>query len=71
VVASAEEDYRVAKVRYEAGKSVNVEVIDAQSALVRARANYIDALYDFNVALDRLERAVGSELPSSTEPPGV
>ncbi len=69
VVASAEEDYRVAKVRYEAGKSVNVEVIDAQSALVRARANYIEALYDFNTALDRLERAVGGELPAASIAP--
>ena len=63
VVASAEEDYRVAKLRYEAGKSVNVEVIDAQAALLRARANYTDALYEFNAALDQLERAVGGKIP--------
>jgi outer membrane protein TolC len=42
---------------------VNVEVIDAQAALLRARANYTDALYEFNAALDQLERAVGGKIP--------
>ena len=69
-LASAQEDYRVAKLRYEAGKAVNVEVVDAQAALVRARANHIDALYEFNAALDRLERAAGGELRESTEASG-
>ncbi|MGQ9699177.1 MAG: TolC family protein, partial [Armatimonadota bacterium] len=58
-VQQAEEDYRIAQLRYEAGKSINVEVIDALAALVQARTNHVQALYEFGVAKDKLERAVG------------
>jgi outer membrane protein TolC len=58
-VAQAEEDYRVIKLRYEAGKSINVEVLDALASLVRAQTNQLAALYEHNVARDRLARAIG------------
>ncbi|MHB0912751.1 MAG: TolC family protein [Armatimonadota bacterium] len=58
-VAQAEEDYRVIKLRYEAGKAVNVEVLDALAALVRARNNRLTALYEYNIAGDRLARSTG------------
>ncbi|GBC98800.1 Outer membrane efflux protein BepC [bacterium HR17] len=56
---AAEEDARVAKVRYEAGRSVLVEYLDAVAALVRAQLNHAQAVYDLAVARDRLIRAVG------------
>lgn len=58
-VEQAEEDYRVIRLRYEAGRSLNVEVLDALASLTRARTNYAGALYEYSVARDRLERAVG------------
>ncbi|MHB1001125.1 MAG: TolC family protein [Armatimonadota bacterium] len=58
-VAQADEDYRVIKLRYEAGKAVNVEVLDALSSLVRAQNNRLMALYEHNVTRDRLARAIG------------
>ncbi len=60
---AAEEDERVAKVRYEAGRSVLVEYLDALAALVRAQVNYAQAIYEFSVAQDKLLRAVGKGLP--------
>jgi outer membrane protein TolC len=59
-VAAADEDYRVASLRYQSGKGINVEVLDAQSALVRAQSDRIQALYDYVVSEDRLALAVGS-----------
>ena len=58
-LASAEEEYRVAQLRYTSGKSINVEVLDALVALVRAHSNQIQALYEVNVANDELARAIG------------
>jgi outer membrane protein TolC len=58
-VEQAEEDYRVIKLRYESGKAINVEVLDALAALTRALTNYADALYQHNVARDQLTRATG------------
>lgn len=58
-VVHAEEDYRVIKLRYEAGKAINVEVLDALASLVRAQNNRLTALYEHNIARDRLARAIG------------
>ena len=58
-VAQAGEDYRVIKLRYEAGKAINVEVLDALASLVRARNNRLTALYEHSVAGDKLARAIG------------
>jgi len=58
-VEQAEEDYRIIKLRYEAGKSINVEVLDALASLTRARADYAAALYNYNAARADLLRAIG------------
>jgi outer membrane protein TolC len=58
-LTAAREDYRVAQLRYTEGKGINVEVLDALAALVRAQTNHVQALFDFNVAQDRLQRATG------------
>ena len=58
-VVQSEEDYRVIRLRYEAGKAVNVEVLDALAALVRARNNRLAALYEHSIAGDKLARAAG------------
>ena len=55
----ARESMRLAQVRYEGGVSTQVEVFDAQAALTLAETNYVNALYDYQVALAKLERAVG------------
>lgn len=56
---SAQEDYRLARIRYEAGRSIIVEVLDALATRVRAESNVVQALFGYNVARDQLLRAVG------------
>jgi OMF family outer membrane factor len=55
----AKESARLADVRYQGGVSTQVEVLDAQNALTLASTNYVNAMFDFQVAVARLERAVG------------
>jgi outer membrane protein TolC len=62
----AQEDYRLARVRYEAGKSVVAEVLDAQATRVRAENYVVQSPYGYNVARDRLIRTSGA--PSSILP---
>jgi multidrug efflux system outer membrane protein len=58
-VAEAEEGYRVMNQRYQAGKALLVEVLDALAARTRAQTRRVEAVYQAAVATDRLDRAVG------------
>lgn len=58
-VDKAEEDYKIAQVRYSAGVGTNLDVIDAQVALTQAKTNYVQALYDHNTSKAQLEKAMG------------
>jgi outer membrane protein len=58
-VEQAEENYRITEERFKAGVTTNAEVLDAESLLVSARANETNAVYDFQSARARLERAMG------------
>jgi outer membrane protein len=60
-VEQAQEDYRVIKLRYESGKAINVEVLDALASLTRAQTQYAEALYNYNVAQADLHRATGKK----------
>jgi outer membrane protein len=56
---SAQEGYRVALQRYEAGRSTNVEALDALAARTQAESNVVQALFQYNVARDQVLHAVG------------
>lgn len=56
---AAKEDERVAKVRYEAGRSMLVEYLDVLVTLLRAQVNEAQARYGLAVAEDKLRRAIG------------
>ncbi len=58
--AAAEEDHRVASVGYNAGKLINLEAVSALTALLRARTNVAQAKYEYNLAADAVQRAVGA-----------
>lgn len=64
-LTAAREEYRVQLLRYQAGRSVLVEVLDALSARTRAEANVTQALFQFNTARDRLLRSVGEPSQAS------
>jgi outer membrane protein len=58
-LTTAQESFRLARSSYQAGEGTNTEVLEARTALSRARANYAQALFDYDVALAALHRAVG------------
>jgi outer membrane protein len=57
---TAREAYRHARVRYRAGEGTNIDVLDARTSLTRTEAIHSQALFDYNVALAALQRAVGA-----------
>lgn len=67
-LTSAQQEYQVARMRYDAGRSVVVEVLDALAARVRAESNVVQALFQYNVTRDRLLRAVGEPAVSEKAP---
>lgn len=56
---AAEEDYRIAKLRYMNGVGTNTDVLDAQVALTNAKTNYLQAMYDYNTSRVDLDNAIG------------
>lgn len=58
-VAQAEEEYRIAQVKYIEGVGTNLEVMDAQEKLSEAQTNYYTALYNYNTAKAQLDKAMG------------
>ena len=62
-VETAEEDYKIALVRYQAGVGTNTDVLDAQVALTQAKTNYVQALYDYNTSWADLENDMGVPVP--------
>ena len=65
---TAKEAYRQARARYRAGEGTNTDVLGVRTALSRAEANHTQALFDYNVALAALHRAVGVMV---IEPPDI
>lgn len=58
-VVQAEEAYRLAVLRYQNGVSIQLEVLDTETALTSAKTNKVNAVYDYQTAFAKLEKAVG------------
>lgn len=58
-VIHAQENYDLANGRYRVGVGSPLEVTDAEVLLANARANHIQALYDYRVAQAKIEKAMG------------
>ncbi|MCE5286572.1 MAG: TolC family protein [Pelosinus sp.] len=59
-VEQAEEDFKIAKVRYSSGVGTNLDVMDAELSLTQAKTNYIQALYNYNTSKAKLDKAMGA-----------
>jgi outer membrane protein len=59
LVASAQENFRLAQGRFDAGVGTILELTDAQLALTQAQNTESQALADYRISLARLDRAVG------------
>lgn len=53
------ESFRISQVKYNEGIATNIEVIDAQSALIEAETNHLNALYNYNTNRTALIKAMG------------
>jgi outer membrane protein len=58
-VSMAEEGLRIANERYVQGYATNLDVMDAQLALTRAKTNRIQATHDLSLAMVRATKAMG------------
>jgi len=58
-VISAEEDFKLSTAKYQLGAGTILEQIDAQVALTSAKAQKIQAEYDYRFAQSRLKKAIG------------
>jgi outer membrane protein TolC len=58
-VASAEEDHKFSKSRYELGAGTYLDLLNAEVSLEEARQQLVEALADARVAEAALERAIG------------
>jgi len=58
-IKNSQESFRIAQVKYNEGIATNTEVIDAQSTLIEAETNHLNALYDYNINRAALVKAIG------------
>jgi outer membrane protein len=66
-VKEAEKNFHDTSLRFKEGLSTNTDVLDAQTLLAQAKTNYCEALYDYNIAVSALERAVGEKIINTGE----
>ena len=59
-VQQAEEDHKIARIRYNAGVGTNLEVMRASDNLTTARMNYDTSLYTYNTSKASLDQAMGT-----------
>jgi len=59
-IKNSQESFRIAQIKYNEGIATNTEVIDAQSTLIEAETNHLNALYDYNINRAALIKAMGT-----------
>ena len=67
-VDQAQEDYKIAQVRYSAGVGTNLDVMDAEEKLISAQTNYVTSLYNYNTSKASLDKAMGIKVDLDVEP---
>ena len=61
--AASQEEYQAAQARFDAGRSILTELLDASANRTRSETGVVQALFAYNVARDELRRAVGEPPP--------
>jgi outer membrane protein TolC len=62
ILPQTAEILRAAKASFDAGEITYLEFLQARQTVVLSKANYIDVLYGYNVAVAKLEQTVGKTL---------
>ena len=60
-IEQAEENFRISEVRFREQVATTLELFDAQTLLTQAKVNYYRALYGFQIAAARLQKAMGNQ----------
>jgi outer membrane protein len=60
LVEQAQEAFRLADARYKEGVGSPVEISDAQVTLQNAKNSYVQSLFDYQLSLIKLKRAIGT-----------
>ena len=63
ILAEADEMYRIASVSYSEGQADYMELLEAQRTLTGTRKQYIQVLYNYQVALAALVKEIGGNFP--------
>ncbi|MCD6162347.1 MAG: TolC family protein [candidate division Zixibacteria bacterium] len=58
-VAAAQEDLNIVREKYNLGAATIIEVLDAEVSFKEAQINQVQALFDYNLAISRLEKVMG------------
>ena len=56
---AAEEDMKLTQEKYNLGAASMLELLDANVSYKRAKNNQVESLYDYNLAIAQLEKAIG------------
>ncbi|MBU0701908.1 TolC family protein [bacterium] len=59
-VTQAEENFRILEGKYQEGMATNTEVLDAQLLLYSSRLSYYRSLFDYELVMATLDKAVGN-----------
>jgi outer membrane protein len=60
-IESARENVRIELLKYDTGAGTSTDIIDAQTAILRAETDYYQALFDRETALAFLKKAIGED----------
>ncbi len=69
-VTVADENLRLARLRYQAGEGILLQVTDAETQLTQARTSLVAAKYDYLNAYSQLQRALGADNVTAPAAPG-
>jgi outer membrane protein len=61
-VKQAEENYRIIREKYDTQVASSTDLIDAETALLLAKSNYVNSLVDYKIAKVNLDKAVGRRI---------
>lgn len=62
LLKQAKEALELAKARYELGGISSLQLFDAESRYLEAELSWVSALYDYLIAKEKLNSAVGEEV---------
>ncbi len=60
-IGQASENLRLTTVKYNNGTATPTDMVDAQTALIRAQTTYITAVYSYLIDLAQLQYAMGND----------